>query len=100
MTPEDKLSAFLAADASPSDDVWFVLAVEQRLARLRLIEAVRRAAVLSAAACAVLFLAAPFIEKAARVISDATTTALAPFAMLAVLIGSTLAFTERGRLIE
>ncbi|PIW30176.1 MAG: hypothetical protein COW29_04615 [Rhodobacterales bacterium CG15_BIG_FIL_POST_REV_8_21_14_020_59_13] len=55
MSAENKLNAFLQADAAPDRDPVFMAALEERMARIRLHARLRRHAVLAIAASAVVF---------------------------------------------
>ncbi|MBI1236811.1 MAG: hypothetical protein GC188_09035 [Alphaproteobacteria bacterium] len=55
MSAENKLNAFLQADAAPQRDPVFMAALEERMARIRLHARLRRHAFLAIAASAVFF---------------------------------------------
>jgi hypothetical protein len=55
MSANDKLMAFLAADAAPARDFAFMAGVEERMARIRLFRQARRVSALSLAIAFILF---------------------------------------------
>jgi len=72
MTPEDRLAAFLAADAAPARptvDAAFVAEVMQRVARRELQLKLASAAVTAAAAGAVLWACAPVLDLAVHALA-------------------------------
>jgi hypothetical protein len=72
MTPEDRLAAFLSADAAPARpavDAAFVAEVLQRVARRELQLKLASAAVTAAAAGAVLWACAPVLNLAVQALA-------------------------------
>lgn len=55
MSAENRLNAFLQADAAPEHDVAFLARLEERMARIRLLMRLRRNAVIAVAISAVVF---------------------------------------------
>lgn len=87
MTPEDRLAAFLSADAGPvrtTVDAVFVAEVMQGVARRELRLKLASAAVTAVAAGAVLWACAPVLDLAVRMLAPV----LAPAAGILTLVAA------------